>query len=164
LIGIAVRRMPPRLLDPMFDVLRRVSIPDLSAKGLPRPSAPFSQFRSTATVPIFDVGFVDAVRDGSIEVVPVSRRLTAGPLCWLTEHGCIRRLFWRPPATVPILSRSSAMSHRSDRTASQAPNPAFTSLASAFRSLVCCTKSARTPSGWHVISQPKLDVAAKDQR
>jgi len=62
--------MPPRLLDPMFDVLRRVSIPDLSAKGLPRPSAPFSQFRSTATVPIFDVGFVDAVRRGSVEVVP----------------------------------------------------------------------------------------------
>lgn len=69
LIGIAVRRMPPRLLDPMFDVLRRASIPDLSAKGLPRPSAPFSHFRSTATVPIFDVGFVEAVRDGSIEVV-----------------------------------------------------------------------------------------------
>jgi putative flavoprotein involved in K+ transport len=70
LVGIAAQRMPPRLLDPLFGVLRRATIPDLSAKGLPRPSAPFSQFRSTATVPIIDVGFVDAVRDGSIEVVP----------------------------------------------------------------------------------------------
>jgi putative flavoprotein involved in K+ transport len=70
LVGIAAQRMPPRLLDPLFRALRRATIPDLSAKGLPRPSAPFSQFRSTATVPIIDVGFVDAVREGSIEVVP----------------------------------------------------------------------------------------------
>jgi len=39
LVGIAVQRIPPRLLDPMFGVLRRATIPDLSAKGLPRPSA-----------------------------------------------------------------------------------------------------------------------------
>jgi putative flavoprotein involved in K+ transport len=70
LVGIAAKRMPPRLLDPLFGGLRRATIPDLSAKGLPRPSAPFSQFRSTATVPIFDVGFVDAVRDARVEVVP----------------------------------------------------------------------------------------------
>jgi len=70
LVGIAVQRIPPRLLDPMFGVLRRATIPDLSAKGLPRPNAPFSQFRSTATVPVMDVGFIDAVRNGSIEVVP----------------------------------------------------------------------------------------------
>jgi putative flavoprotein involved in K+ transport len=70
LIGIAVQRMPPRLLDPLFGVLRRATIPDLSSHGLPRPGAPFSQFRSTATVPVFDVGFIDAVRNGSIDVVP----------------------------------------------------------------------------------------------
>jgi len=70
LVGIAAQRMPPRLLDPMFGVLRRATIPDLSAHGLPRPSAPFSQFQSTATVPVIDVGFIDAVRNGSIEVVP----------------------------------------------------------------------------------------------
>jgi hypothetical protein len=62
--------MPPRLLDPLFGVLRRATIPDLSSHGLPRPGAPFSQFRSTATVPVFDVGFIDAVRNGSIDVVP----------------------------------------------------------------------------------------------
>jgi putative flavoprotein involved in K+ transport len=50
-------------------VLRKLTIPDLSDQGLPRPSAPFSQFRRTATVPIIDVGFVDGVRRGVIEVV-----------------------------------------------------------------------------------------------
>jgi putative flavoprotein involved in K+ transport len=38
--------------------------------GFGRPSAPFSQFRRTGTVPVFDVGFIDAVRSGVIEVVP----------------------------------------------------------------------------------------------
>jgi putative flavoprotein involved in K+ transport len=70
LVGIAFQRVPSRLLDPMLHVLRRATIPDLSACGLPRPSEPFSQFRRTATVPIIDVGFVDAVRRRIIEVVP----------------------------------------------------------------------------------------------
>jgi putative flavoprotein involved in K+ transport len=69
LLGIVFRRLPPRLLDPLILGLERATIPDLSSCGLPRPKAPFSQFRRTGTVPIFDVGFVDAVRDGVIEVV-----------------------------------------------------------------------------------------------
>jgi putative flavoprotein involved in K+ transport len=70
LLGIVFRRLPPRLLDPLILGLERVTIPDLSACGLPRPRAPFSQFQRTGTVPIFDVGFIDAVRNGAIEVVP----------------------------------------------------------------------------------------------
>jgi putative flavoprotein involved in K+ transport len=70
LFGIVFRRLPPRVLDPLVYVLERTTTPDLSAFGLPRPRAPFSQFRRTATVPIFDVGFIDAVRSGVIEVVP----------------------------------------------------------------------------------------------
>jgi len=70
LIGIVFQHLPPRLLDPLILGLRRATIPDLTAYGLPRPSAPFSQFQRTATVPIIDVGFIDAVRSGSIEVVP----------------------------------------------------------------------------------------------
>jgi putative flavoprotein involved in K+ transport len=70
LVGLAFQRMPAQLLDPMFRVLRKATIPDLSARGLPPSSAPFSQFRRTATVPIIDVGFIDAVRSGVIEVVP----------------------------------------------------------------------------------------------
>jgi putative flavoprotein involved in K+ transport len=70
LVGIAFQHLPPRLLDPLILALRRATVPDLTAYGLPRPSAPFSQFRRTATVPIIDVGFIDAIRSGAIEVVP----------------------------------------------------------------------------------------------
>ena len=70
LLGIVFRRLPPRLLDQLILVLERATVPDLSACGLPRPSAPFSQFQHTGTVPIIDVGFIDAVRSGVIEVVP----------------------------------------------------------------------------------------------
>ena len=70
LLGIVFRRLSPRLLDQLILVLERTTTPDLSGYGLPRPSAPFSQFRRTGTVPIFDVGFIDAVRSGVIEVVP----------------------------------------------------------------------------------------------
>jgi putative flavoprotein involved in K+ transport len=70
LLGIVFRRLPPRLLDRLIHVLERTTTPDLSGYGLPRPIAPFSQFRRTRTVPIFDVGFIDAVRSGVIEVVP----------------------------------------------------------------------------------------------
>jgi putative flavoprotein involved in K+ transport len=70
LLGIVFRRLPPGLLDPLFLGLERATIPDLSACGLSRPSEPFSQFRRTGTVPIIDVGFIDAVRSGVIEVVP----------------------------------------------------------------------------------------------
>ena len=70
LVGIAFQHLPPRLLDSLILALRRATIPDLTAYGLPRPTAPFSQFRRTATVPIIDVGFIDAVRSGAIEVVP----------------------------------------------------------------------------------------------
>jgi putative flavoprotein involved in K+ transport len=70
LLGIVFRRLPPPLLDPLILGLERATVPDLSSCGLPRPKAPFSQLRRTGTVPIFDVGFIDAVRDGAIEVVP----------------------------------------------------------------------------------------------
>jgi putative flavoprotein involved in K+ transport len=70
LVGIGIQHLPLGLVDPLILELRRATIPDLAACGLPRPRAPFSQFRRTATVPIIDVGFIDAVRSGAIEVVP----------------------------------------------------------------------------------------------
>jgi putative flavoprotein involved in K+ transport len=70
LLGIAFRRMPPSLMDPVGGALRRLTVPDLVPYGLPRPTTPYSQFLRTATVPIVDVGFVDAVRRGAVEVVP----------------------------------------------------------------------------------------------
>ncbi|MGH3048610.1 MAG: flavin-containing monooxygenase [Gaiellaceae bacterium] len=70
LIGMAIRRLPPDWVDPVTKALRRVAIPDLSAQGLARPELGLrSAFIATGTTPILDVGIVDAVRGGRVEVV-----------------------------------------------------------------------------------------------
>jgi putative flavoprotein involved in K+ transport len=70
LIGMAIRRLPPDWIDPVSKALRRAAIPDLAAQGLPRPELGLrSAFLATGTTPILDVGIVDAVRSGRVEVV-----------------------------------------------------------------------------------------------
>lgn len=71
LLGIALRRVPETVMNPVAGVLRRVSVPNLSAYGLPAPPGDgFTQFLRSHTVPILDHGFVAAVRAGRIRVVP----------------------------------------------------------------------------------------------
>ena len=71
LLGIALKRAPERLMNPLSRLLRRISVPDLSDRGLPAPAGDgFTQFLRTRTVPILDHGFVDLVRSGAITVVP----------------------------------------------------------------------------------------------
>jgi len=70
LIGMAIKRMPPEWVDPITKTQRRISIPDLSAQGLPRPELGVrSAFVATGTTPILDVGIVGAVRSGRVKVV-----------------------------------------------------------------------------------------------
>ena len=70
LLGMAIRKMPPDWVDPFTKTQRKLSIPDLSAQGLPRPEHGVrTAFLTTGTVPILDVGIVDAVRRGRVEVV-----------------------------------------------------------------------------------------------
>ena len=70
LIGMAIRYMPPDWVDPISKTQRRLSIPDLSDQGLPRPEQGVrSAFIATGTTPILDVGIVDAVRRGRVQVV-----------------------------------------------------------------------------------------------
>jgi putative flavoprotein involved in K+ transport len=62
--------MPPDWVDPFTKTQRKLSIPDLSKQGLPRPDHGVrTAFLTTGTVPILDVGIVDAVRRGRVEVV-----------------------------------------------------------------------------------------------
>lgn len=78
LLGIALRRAPERVMNPLTTVLRRVSVPDLTAQGLPRPAGDgFTQFLRTQTVPILDHGFVDAVRARRVRVVAQVESLDA---------------------------------------------------------------------------------------
>jgi len=66
--GVALKRVPERFMDPITATLRRISVPDLTAHGLPPARNPYSQFRETGTVPILDTGIVDAVRSGRVRV------------------------------------------------------------------------------------------------
>jgi putative flavoprotein involved in K+ transport len=70
LIGMAIKHAPPRWVDPISKAQRKLSIPDLAAQGLPRPEQGIrSSFIATGTTPILDVGIVNAVRRGRVEVV-----------------------------------------------------------------------------------------------
>jgi putative flavoprotein involved in K+ transport len=70
LIGMAIKHAPPHWVDPISKTQRKLSIPDLAAQGLPRPEQGIrSAFIATGTTPILDVGIVNAVRRGRVEVV-----------------------------------------------------------------------------------------------
>jgi putative flavoprotein involved in K+ transport len=69
-LGIALDRAPAAVVNPLAAALRKLTIPDLAAQGLPAPPAPYSQFQRTGTVPVLDHGFVTAVRSGAIAVRP----------------------------------------------------------------------------------------------
>ncbi|MCB5178297.1 flavin-containing monooxygenase [Streptomyces antimicrobicus] len=68
--GILVRRLPVRLVDRLGALVARISVPDLSAYGLPRPTTGlYSRVRQGA-IPVQDVGLIDAVR--ARRVLPVA--------------------------------------------------------------------------------------------
>lgn len=70
LIGMAIKHLPPDWVDPISVTQRRLSIPDLAAQGLPRPDVGIrTTFIKTGTTPILDVGIVDAIRSGRVEIV-----------------------------------------------------------------------------------------------
>lgn len=69
-LGIALRRVPEALMNPLIGLLRRLTVPDLEEYGLSAPAGDgFTQFLRSQTVPILDHGFVAAVRKGRIRVV-----------------------------------------------------------------------------------------------
>ncbi|MFD7749154.1 flavin-containing monooxygenase [Streptomyces sp. NPDC059698] len=68
--GILVRRLPVRLVDRAAAVVSRISVPDLSAHGLPRPDGGLASRARQGAIPVQDVGLIDAVRSG--RVVPVA--------------------------------------------------------------------------------------------
>lgn len=77
LLGITLRRVPERVMNPLTGMLRRVAVPDLTRQGLPAPADGFSQFLRSQTVPILDHGFVREIRAGRIRVVPAVDSLAA---------------------------------------------------------------------------------------
>jgi cation diffusion facilitator CzcD-associated flavoprotein CzcO len=72
-IATAMHHMPPRIADALAEVARRLSIGDLSAVGLPRPSeGVFTRGHRLGRAPaIIDTATLDAIRNRTITVVPV---------------------------------------------------------------------------------------------
>jgi putative flavoprotein involved in K+ transport len=77
-LGIATARLPVSVVDPIARNLRRISIPDLTAYGLPAPTRPYSDFLRRRVIPILEIGLVDAVRSGRVRVVGALERFEDG--------------------------------------------------------------------------------------
>ncbi|MFD9002741.1 flavin-containing monooxygenase [Streptomyces sp. NPDC059582] len=67
--GVLVRRLPVRLVDRLARPMAKLSVPDLSAHGLPRPDTGLYSRVTAGAIPVQDVGLIDAVRRGQVEVV-----------------------------------------------------------------------------------------------
>ncbi len=67
--GILVRRLPVWLVDRLARPVARLGVPDLSAQGLPRPTAGLYSRVKEGAIPVQDVGLIDAVRKGRVEIV-----------------------------------------------------------------------------------------------
>ena len=69
-VSIALRPLPPKLVDQVIAVSSRFSTPDLAEFGLPRPSpGVYSRLLADGAVPIIDVGLIDLIQQGRVEVV-----------------------------------------------------------------------------------------------
>ncbi|MFJ9587349.1 flavin-containing monooxygenase [Streptomyces acidicola] len=67
--AIAVRHLPVALVDRLAKPMARLSVPDLSAQGLPRPDTGLYSRVNAGSIPVQDVGLIDAVRKGHVEIV-----------------------------------------------------------------------------------------------
>ncbi|MFF1544045.1 flavin-containing monooxygenase [Streptomyces sp. NPDC058291] len=76
--GILVRRLPVALVDRIGRLMAKASIPDLSAHGLPRPDTGLYTRARQGAIPVQDVGLIDAVRKGRVEIVAAVERFEDG--------------------------------------------------------------------------------------
>ncbi|MFJ9537047.1 flavin-containing monooxygenase [Streptomyces sp. NPDC101225] len=67
--GVMVRRLPAGVVDRLARPLAKLSVPDLTEKGLPRPDTGLCTRAGEGAIPVQDVGLIDAVRTGKVEVV-----------------------------------------------------------------------------------------------
>ncbi|MGC9544089.1 flavin-containing monooxygenase [Streptomyces sp. UG1] len=76
--SILVRRLPVRLVDRLARPMARLSVPDLSEQGLPRPDTGLYSRVKEGAIPVLDVGLIDAVRQGRVEIVAAVDRFEDG--------------------------------------------------------------------------------------
>jgi putative flavoprotein involved in K+ transport len=70
-MGVMFRHLPPGLVDGIVRVVQRVAIGDLTRFGMPRPDrGVYTRILEDDVIPIIDVGLIDAIKGGQVEVVP----------------------------------------------------------------------------------------------
>jgi indole-3-pyruvate monooxygenase len=76
-ISIALSRLPTRLADALAAPLLRLTLGDLSRLGFRKPDrGPITQIKRAGRIPLVDIGTVDLVRAGHIEVLGAVRSLS----------------------------------------------------------------------------------------
>jgi len=89
-LGVLFRRLPVKLFDRIAAAMRRIDIGDLSAYGLPTPAdGLYERLLRDDSVPIVDVGFLDALKSGRITVVPAVEAFEGDHV--LLADGSVRR-------------------------------------------------------------------------
>src|SRR5947209_13680434 len=69
-LGVVLRRLPVPFVDRFARLVRRIAIGDLSKHGLPVPERGlYTRALEDDVIPIIDVGLIDAVKKGQVEVV-----------------------------------------------------------------------------------------------
>lgn len=72
-LGIALRHVPPAIVDPIARLLQRLTVGDLTPYGLPpSPRGTYTRARE-GQIPILDVGLIDAIKSGRVTVVAAVR-------------------------------------------------------------------------------------------
>ncbi|XVX19987.1 flavin-containing monooxygenase [Actinomycetota bacterium] len=72
--GILVRRLPPRAVDAAARLTSRVECPDLTEFGMPRPESGLYSRLLAGSVPVQDVGIIDAIQGRRVlPVAPIER-------------------------------------------------------------------------------------------
>jgi len=68
--GVTLRRLPPHVVDRIVRTTQRLSVPNLEPHGLPRPErGVYTRIVEDDVIPIIDVGLIDAVKGGGVEIV-----------------------------------------------------------------------------------------------
>jgi putative flavoprotein involved in K+ transport len=69
--GMLVSRLPAALADPLSNAMQKATVGDLTRYGMPRPERGLvSDFIARDRAPILDVGLIDLLKNGRVEVVP----------------------------------------------------------------------------------------------
>jgi putative flavoprotein involved in K+ transport len=69
-LGVFLRHLPISVMDRVWPALQRATVGDLSKHGLPAPPpGAYSKFMRDDVVPILDVGLVELLKRGEVEIV-----------------------------------------------------------------------------------------------